>query len=112
MQQIVTGIPSGLEDDGAMFRFNVGNVTGGFMHRPIDTPKSDGGTATPPVNWTEYHNLESWVETVKYCARNNKPITLAYDDSIFYIYQSWSETYPTGSGSEGFGFSQVYLLIE
>lgn len=112
MQQIVTGVPSGLEDDGAMFRFNVGNVTGGFMHRPIDTPKSDGGTATPPVKWTEYHNLESWVETVKYCARNNKPITLAYDDSIFYVYQSWSETYPTGSGGEGFGFSQVYLLIE
>jgi hypothetical protein len=38
MQQFVTGVPSGLEDDGAMFRFNVGNVTGGFMHRPIDTP--------------------------------------------------------------------------
>lgn len=112
MQQIVTGVPTFFQEDGAIFRFTVGKVTGGFIYRPIDTPKSDGGTPKPPVNWTEYHTMDSWVETVKFCARNNKQLTVGYGYAIFYICQSWSETYPTGTSSDGFGFSQVYLLTE
>jgi hypothetical protein len=112
-QQTVIGVPSSLQDDGVMFRFTIGDttpVTGGFMHRPIDTPASTGGTVIPPVTWTEYHNLESWVETVKQGARNNARIEVVYDDAIPYYYNTWSATYSDGSGGgqETFRFQQTY----
>jgi hypothetical protein len=114
MEQIVQGVPGLRADDGAVFIFDVGGVQCGFMHRPYDTLKPYGGTATPPVKWTLYHNLESWVETVKYGARNNASITVYYDDAINFDYQSWSYKYTPGGAEEGggigFGFQQVYVV--
>jgi hypothetical protein len=114
-QQTVIGIPSYLQDDGVMFRFTIGAaqgaVTVGFMHRPIDTPApTAGGTVTPPVTWTEFHNLESWVETVKHGARNNANIEVVYDDAIVYYYNTWHATYSEGSspGQEEYVFLQTY----
>jgi hypothetical protein len=114
-QQAVQGVPELFIDDGAAFIFDVGeDLDFGFMHRPFDTLKSNGGTATPPVKWTLYHNLESWVETVKYAACNNASITVWYDDAINFDYSSWTYKYTPGGAEEGggigFGFQQVYVV--
>jgi hypothetical protein len=112
MEQSVEGVPEAIIDDGAAFVFGVGNVSCGFMHRPSDTVELVGGTVTPPVKWTVYHTLESWVETIKYAARNNKKIVVLYDDAIYITYKSWSYTYPSGGGSGERNFQQVYQIAE
>jgi hypothetical protein len=113
--QLVTGVPSGWRDDGAMFSFQIGGppvaVTCGFMHRPIDTPAPTGGTVIPPVKWTAYHSLDSWVETVKYSHRNNAPINVAYEDAILYLYNSWLAKLNDGEQTSlAFSFHQVYEI--
>jgi hypothetical protein len=47
------------------------------MHTPISAPELFGN---PPVTWSQTSDLGTWVETIKYANRNNKPIALAYDD--------------------------------
>jgi hypothetical protein len=101
MQQWLSGIPQYLHDDGVTFSFKVspdptvenpfgGNL--GFFHRPIHASAFATlyGTVTPPVTWTEYDNLESWVEILKYSQRNHTPIGVHYDDTIIINYNSWS----------------------
>ena len=64
----------------------------GFFHRPIHASLSPRNTGpfTPPVTCTEYDNLDSWVEILKYSQRNQTSIVVYYDDTIFINYQSWS----------------------
>jgi hypothetical protein len=106
-RQSIQGIPEVIIDDGAAFAFGIGNVSLGFMHRPSDPVEIIGGTIIPPVKWTVYHNLESWVEAVKYAFRNNKQISIIYDDAIYIQHPAWSVTYSSGgagSGSRNFQF--------
>ncbi|HZC93861.1 MAG TPA: hypothetical protein VE400_24960 [Mycobacterium sp.] len=101
MQQWLSGIPQYLNDDGVTFSFKLGLDAGetttfdgilGFFHRPIHASAFATlyGTVTPPVTWTEYDNLDSWVEILKYCARNHTSISVYYDDTIIVDYKSWS----------------------
>ena len=64
----------------------------GFFHRPIHASvfATLYGTVTPPITWTEYDNLDSWVEILKYSKRNDSPIVVFYDDLIVIIYNGWS----------------------
>lgn len=101
MWQNLSGRPQYLNDDGVMFFFKMGldagetsNFAGilGFFHRPIHASAfaTQYGTITPPVPWTEYDNLESWVEALKYSQRNQTSIIVYYDDTIIINYNSWS----------------------
>jgi hypothetical protein len=110
MEQSVEGVPEAIIDDGAAFIFGVGNVSCGFMHRPSDTAELVGGTVTPPVKWTVYHNLESWVETIKYAARNNKKIAVLYDDAIYINYKSGLIPTLRGEAQEEVTFSRCIRL--
>jgi hypothetical protein len=56
----------------------------GFMHRPTETSKPFGN---PPVTWSQFSDLGTWVETVKYAYRNNQSVYLVYDDAIVNTYQ-------------------------
>jgi hypothetical protein len=112
-----TAIPQVWADDGAAFVFTIVDAKGvpwncGFMRRPIHQVEFVGGTVTPPVTWTEYDSLDSWVETIKYAARNNVPVSVNFDDAISVNYQSWSATYPSGGDGAGFGFQPVYGIAE
>jgi hypothetical protein len=73
------------------------------------------GTVTPPVTWTEFDNLDSWVESIKHSYRNNAPIWVTYDDTINVSYNSWSAVAePPGGPVEGYGggfaIYQVYQV--
>jgi hypothetical protein len=94
----VVAVPFLTIDDGVVFMFNVTDTNGklwncGFMHRPIGPT-----TSKPPVP-----DLASWVETLKYCFRNNKKVVIFLDDAINIPYNSW--------WGEGFGFHQVDAVI-
>jgi hypothetical protein len=101
MRQWLSGRPQYLHDDGVTFSFKMGLDPGeqstfagtlGFFHRPIHASAFATlyGTVTPPVTWTEYDNLDSWVEILKYSERNQTSITVYYDDTIIVDYNSWS----------------------
>jgi hypothetical protein len=101
MQQWLSGRPQYVNDDGVTFSFKVSpdpwvenSFPGvlGFFHRPIHASAfaTLNGTVTPPVTWTEYDNLDSWVEILKYSQRNETPIGIYYDDTIIINYNSWS----------------------
>jgi hypothetical protein len=101
MRQFVSGRPQYVNDDGVTFSFKVSpdpwvenSFPGvlGFFHRPIHASAfaTLNGTVTPPVTWTEYDNLDSWVEILKYSKRNNTPVEIYYDDSIIINYKGWS----------------------
>lgn len=101
MLQELGGVPQYLRDDGVTCSFKlrpvpwVENSFGGdlgFFHRPIHASAFQTlyGTVTPPVTWTEYDNLDSWVEILKYSQRNDTPIQVWYDDLIVINYKGWS----------------------
>jgi hypothetical protein len=101
MQQSLSGVPQYLLDDGVTFSFKMSLDAGeinpfagtlGFFHRPIHASAFATlyGTVTPPVTWTEYDNLDSWVEILKYSQRNHTSIVVFYDDTIIVDYNSWS----------------------
>ena len=79
----IAGVPSVVIDDGVCLIFTmvdaggkVPTVTTGFLHTPISASEPFG---SPPVTWSRTSDLGSWVETVKYAARNNRTIQLFYD---------------------------------
>ena len=101
MHQWLSGRPQYVNDDGVTFSFKVSpdpwvenSFPGvlGFFHRPIHASAfaTLNGTVTPPVTWTEYDNLDSWVEILKYSQRNAASIVVFYDDTIIINYNSWS----------------------
>jgi hypothetical protein len=101
MLQSVGGVPQYFNDDGVACCFKVSPVPAvenpfggilGFFHRPIHASAFATlyGTITPPVTWTEYDNLDSWVEILKYSQRTHEPIIIWYDDTIIVDYKSWS----------------------
>ena len=88
----VGAIPTILLDDGVMIIFSAVDHLGnpidaffGFMHSPISASEPFGN---PPVTWSQTSDLGTWVETIKYAYRNNKPIALSYDDEITNPYTS------------------------
>ena len=71
-------------DDGVAFTFFVKDPQEllylcGFMHWPMSAP-----TGEPPVP-----DLSTWVETVKYCSRNDKMVQINFDDTISIFYNAW-----------------------
>ena len=108
MQQFFNGVPQYVWDDGVTFNFQ---ITGfgpalGFFHRPLNVSAfaTEQGAATPPVKWTEYDNLDSWVEMIKYSYRHKTPISVFHDDTVYVNYNSWSAVAnPPGGGGEGYG---------
>lgn len=79
-----TSVPELAIDDGVAFIFFVKDPQKmlylcGFMHRPTEPP-----TGNPSVL-----NLSSWVETLKYCARNNKMVQINFDDTKSIFYNAW-----------------------
>lgn len=106
MQQFFNGVPQYFWDDGVTFTFHITDTTGrsfncGFFHRPFHGSAfgTEYGTVTPPVTWTEFDNLDSWVESIKHSCRNNAPIWVTYDDTINVNYNSWSAVVDAGRGS-------------
>jgi hypothetical protein len=96
----VSGISLLGTDDGVTFQFNITgnpNFRGslspplGFFHRPIDAAafKIEDGTVEPPVKWTEYHNLNGWVETLKNGSRHKTQVLVNFDDKIQQYYYGW-----------------------
>jgi hypothetical protein len=116
--QRATVVPELYFDDGAVFAFTITDSNGngwicGFMHRPFHAYalKLSGGMmlpVTPPVTWADYDNLDSWVETLKYGARNNKTVQVVFDDQISISYTSWTANVPPHTYSGTFDFQQVY----
>ena len=102
-------IPIIMMDDGVAFVFEIGyetadytnaSATIGFFHRPIHAAAASldpGDVVTPPVTWSENDNMNSWVETVKYAARNKVRIDIDFDDEISLSYSGWSDR-PTRAG--------------
>jgi hypothetical protein len=78
-----------LLDDGVFFIFAVSFVDGGFnfntgfMHRPVEASEPFG---KPPVTWSEFSDLGTWVETVKYAARTQTPVLISYDTGLQFTY--------------------------
>ena len=112
MQQFFNGVPQYVWDDGVTFNFQITGFAPalGFFHRPINVSAfaTEEGAATPPVKWTEYDNLDSWAEMIKYSYRNKTPISVLYDDTIYVNYNTWSYTY-TGGGAGGAGWSIYWV---
>jgi hypothetical protein len=107
-------VPTLGNDDGVVFIFQIQDSNGknwqcGFFHRPIQGSKPVGGTVHPPVTWTQYDNLNSWVETLKYGARNGTQVVVSFDDEISIHHTSWSA--PPGYVGSLFIFQQVYDVV-
>jgi hypothetical protein len=84
MTPIVTMV-SPLFDDGDAFLFqfqdeNHNNVVSGFIHRPFSASAVDSMT-TPAITFSETSDLGSWLETIKYAIRNNRVVSIYYDDA-------------------------------
>jgi len=82
--QTLSVTPLIVEDDGQWFIFcwSTGNtwkpyLWTGYMHKPVSASEPVGN---PPVTWAETSDLDTWTETIKYAFRNNKQITIIYDD--------------------------------
>jgi hypothetical protein len=115
-------IPIIMMDDGVAFVFEIGyetadytnaSATIGFFHRPIHAAAASldpGDVVTPPVTWSENDNMNSWVETVKYAARNKVRIDIDFDDEISLSYSGWSESTNTGGSGGIQRFQQVYRI--
>jgi hypothetical protein len=114
--QVARTIPTLMLDDGAAFIFAVliVNVTWmcGFMHRPSHTvlPKSGDPVVQPPVAWSDYDNLNSWVETLKYAYRNRVYIYVYFDPAITLNYQTWSGAPGLSEWEGAWEFHQVYSV--
>jgi hypothetical protein len=72
-------------DDGDAFLFqflddNNNTVVSGFIHRPFSASAVDSMT-TPPITFSESSDLASWLETIKYAVRNNRVVSITYDDA-------------------------------
>jgi len=117
MQQLITGAPQYVWDDGVTFNFDISGFNKGslgFFHRPINVSAfaTVYGSVTPPVKWTEYDNLESWVEILKYSYRQRAPIYIVYDDTIYVNYKTWSGVEkPPGGGEEKFGGGWIMYWV-
>jgi hypothetical protein len=97
----------GLIDDGVFFIFQVGGGPGilplqfGFMHRPIEASEPFGN---PPVTWSEFSDLGTWVETVKYAFRTQQPIEITFDIATEFTYV------PPYNPTGGFTLIQLYAV--
>jgi hypothetical protein len=73
MQQFFNGVPQYVWDAGVTLNFQITGFAPalGSFHRPINVSAfaTEEGAATPPVKWTEYDNLDSWAEMIKYSYR-------------------------------------------
>lgn len=111
MQQFFNGVPQYVWDDGVTFNFTVTNSEGqswncGFFHRPYHGSAfgTEYGTATAPVTWSEFDNLDHWVESIKHSYRNDAPIRIVYDDTINVNHSTWSAVAkPPGGNEDGYG---------
>jgi hypothetical protein len=115
-QRTSVAVPELQIDDGALFYFSITDESGnawycGFYYRPINTPAPQNGTVFPPITWTEYDTLYSWIETLKYAARNNKKVSVTYDDELSISHQSWEANVTgVGGGGAAWAYQQVYQV--
>ena len=105
-QAYISGIPTDLIDDGICLIFSIPfgggspqSMTTGFLHTPISASEPFGN---PPVTWSSTSDLGSWVETVKYAARNGRSISIWWDDQV-------TNSYTTSYGGS-FQLSALYAM--
>jgi hypothetical protein len=82
--QIITATPTVILDDGEVLLFQFADqnnnvITTGFLHRPISAAETASGN--PPITYSETSDLGSWLETIKYAVRNQRLISIVYDDA-------------------------------
>jgi hypothetical protein len=76
-------------DDGVFFIFTALSadkgilLETGFMHRPVEASEPFGN---PPVTWSEFSDLGTWVETVKYAFRTQTYVLIHWDDALQLTY--------------------------
>ena len=106
----VTSTVQPLFDDGAAFIFQFQDysnnvIVSGVIHRPFSASQVDWMT-TPPTTICETSDFGSWLETIKYAIRNQRFITLYYDDaaSISYV--------PQWTGAQAITLNLLYAVTD